>query len=186
MLLPAALSAILWSAPAAARDVGGTDMPEAARAAVTGAPLVLNGAGVRSRFFVPVYAAGLYLAAPTSDAEAVLATAGPRQVLIKVIHQEIEREKLISAWNDGFAANHDAAAMARLADRIGAFNALFGSVRAGDVIQIDFAAGGGTRVSINGQARGEVPGSDFAAAVLRIWLGASPVSGALKRELLGG
>ena len=42
-------------------------------------------------------------------------------------------------------------------------------------------AGGGTRVSINGQPRGEVQG-----AVRRIWLGASPVSGTLKRGLLGG
>jgi hypothetical protein len=181
-----ALAALLSSVSAAARDVGGMDLPETARAAVTGAPLVLNGAGVRSRFFIPVYAAGLYLPGRSADAEAVLAATAPRQILIKVIHAEIEREKLVAAWNDGFAANHDATAMARLGERIAAFNALFDSVRAGDAIQIDFPAGGGVRVSINGQGRGEVAGSDFAAAVLRIWLGPSPVSGALKRELLGG
>lgn len=185
MLLPAALASMLWTTPAAGRDVGGMDMPETVKAAGTGSPLVLNGAGVRTRFLVPVYAAGLYLPARTADAGAVLALAGPRQLLIKVIHREIEREKLVSAWNDGFTANHDTAAMARLGDRIAAFNGLFDSVRAGDAIQIDFPAGGATRVSINGRARGEVQGADFAAAVLRIWLGDSPVSGSLKRELLG-
>jgi hypothetical protein len=184
--LPATLAAVVLAAPAEARDVGGMDMPEAARVGGAGAPLALNGAGVRSRLFVPVYAAGLYLPARTTDAEAVLAATGPRQLLIKVIHKEIEREKLVSAWNDGFEANHDAAAMARIADRIATFNGLFDSVRAGDVIQIDFPTGGATRVSINGTVRGEVQGADFAAAVLRIWLGASPVSATLKRELLGG
>jgi hypothetical protein len=185
MLLPTAFAAVISTTPAAARDVGGMDMPETAKAADSGAALVLNGAGVRTRFLVPVYAAGLYLPARTGDAGAVLASAGSRQLLIKVIHREIEREKLVSAWNDGFTANHDAAAMARLGERIAAFNGLFDDVRAGDVIQIDLTAGGATRVSINGRARGEVQGADFAAAVLRIWLGDSPVSGSLKRELLG-
>ncbi len=45
----------------------------------------------------------------------------------------------------------------------------------------DPGAGGGTRVSINGQPGGEVQG-----AVLRMSLGASPVSGMLKSELFGG
>jgi hypothetical protein len=43
------------------------------RVTVTGAPLVLNGAGLRTRFLLEVYVIGLYVRARTTNADAVLA-----------------------------------------------------------------------------------------------------------------
>ena len=70
------LLAIGLSVSAEAREVAGVKLDETARLAGIDTPLVLNGAGVRSKFFVKVYVAGLYLQQKTSSAEAVLASSG--------------------------------------------------------------------------------------------------------------
>ncbi len=181
------LALTLVGTPGVAREVGGIELPDETAGAGSSAPLRLNGAGVRRKLFVPVYAIGLYLPAATSDAARVLAVDGPRLVHMHFLHSEVARDKLVDAWNEGFAANHDAAALAALHDRIARFNALFDTLRRGDAVVLAYdPQRRATRVTINGQTRGEIPGTDFAAALLRIWLGQAPVSDDLKAALLGG
>jgi hypothetical protein len=180
-----ALAAALLAAPAAAREVGGADIPEEARGAGVAEPLRLNGAGVRRKLLFALYAIGLYLPAPESDPARVLALDGPRRVLMRILYKEISREQLVAAWNEAFVANHSPAELAPLQARIDRFNAAFESLHAGDTVLIDYLPGKGTRLEINGRAREEIPGADFAAALLRIWLGPAPVSSGLKAELLG-
>lgn len=180
-----ALLALLLAAPLQAREVGGVDLPEQARVAGVAEPLRLNGAGVRRKMLFPVYAVGIYLPSPQGDAEPVLAMDGPRRVLMRILHKEITREQLVAAWNEGFTANHSPAELAPLQARIDRFDAAFETLRGGDVVLLDYVPGRGTRVEINGRVREEIPGADFAAGLLRIWLGPSPVSGGLKAELLG-
>jgi hypothetical protein len=180
-----ALTAALLAAPAAARGVGGADIPEQARVAGVAEPLRLNGAGVRRKLLFALYAIGLYLPAPESDAARVLALDGPRRVVMRILYKELSREQLVAAWNEAFAANHSPAELALLQAHIDRFNAAFESLRAGDTVLIDYLPGKGTRLEINGQTREEIPGADFAAALLRTWLGPAPVSGGLKAELLG-
>lgn len=174
------------SLPATAREVGGIEMPEETAAAGHPTPLRLNGAGVRRKLFVAVYAIGLYLPSPTRDPARVIAADGPRLVVMRFLHREVPRDKLVAAWNEGFAANHDPADLAALQPRIDRFNALFETLREGDRVDLEFEPGRKTtQVRINDQVRGEVPGADFAAALLRIWLGRSPVTDDLKSALLG-
>jgi len=177
----------LAAASASAREVGGVELPDEVAGTVAAGPLHLNGAGVRRKLFVPVYAVGLYLPAPTTDAARVLAVDGARLVHMHFLHGEVPRDKLVAAWDEGFAANHDPATLAALQDRISRFNGLFETLHRGDVVVLAFdPRAGATQVSINGQARGAIPGTDFAAALLRIWLGPAPVSDDLKAALLGG
>ena len=62
-----------------------------------------------------------------------------------------------------------------------------GEAKKGDLIHFEFTPEAGTRVLVNGQPRGTaIPGDDFFAAVLRIWIGDKPVDGALKKALVGG
>ena len=175
------------AAPAIAREVGGIELPDEVPGTGPSASLQLNGAGVRRKLFVPVYAIGLYLPAPTSDPARVLAVDGPRLVHMHFLHGEVTRDKLVAAWEEGFAANHDATALAALQDRVTRFNDLFDTLHRGDVVVLAFdPAAGATRVTVKGQVRGTIPGADFAAALLRIWLGPAPVSDDLKAALLGG
>ena len=50
---------------------------------------------------------------------------------------------------------------------------------------LDYVPGTGTKVSVNGAELGIVEGHDFNAALLRVWIGASPVDKDLKAGLLG-
>lgn len=100
------------------------------------------------------------------------------------IYDELGKEKLVEAWNEGFQANTDPKQLALLQARITQFNSMFDNVKKGDEILLDFIPEQGTRVTIRNQVKGVVPGKDFNDALLLIWLGKEPVSSELRKELL--
>ncbi|MHB8534130.1 MAG: chalcone isomerase family protein [Sulfuricaulis sp.] len=179
-----ALALILSPLTAFARDVDGVVLPETVTLGAK-TPLVLNGAGVRSKFFIKVYVGALYLPARTRAADAVLRHTGPVAMHMYFLHSEVSREKLVKAWNEGFDANLDAAERARLGARIERFDGLFRTVHKGDTIRLDYLPGSGTTVSIDNETRGTIEGADFMQAWLRIWLGKEPADSDLKQKLLG-
>lgn len=148
-------------------------------------PLQLNGAGIRYKFIFKIYVAALYLPEKMASAEEVIASPGPKRILMHFLYDKVEKPDLDQAWREGFTANHDAAAMTRLEERIGQFSALFDDALKGDEVWLDGIPGFGTRVTINGELRGNIPGDDFFPALLRIWIGRSPVTSALKQDMLG-
>jgi hypothetical protein len=178
------VSLLLSAAPTLARDIEGVTVPESVT--VADAPLVLNGAGVRSRFFVRVYVGALYLPAKETQAQAILAAGGARSVRMHFLYKELEAQKLTDAWTDGFKSNHGDAEFEALAARLAQFNALFRTVRRGETISIDLLPNGDTRVTINDEARGTVTGADFQRALLKVWIGDKPADNGLKQAMLGG
>lgn len=184
LYLTGLLTCLLLSELAMALEVEGVELPDSAT--VAGETLVLNGAGLRSKFFFSIYVGGLYLPQRAGDVEAVLAMAGPKRVVLHFLYDEIERGKLVDAWNEGFGSNLSADERAALGDRIERFNALFQSVRKGDEIVLDYVPGKGTHVVLNGERQGTVEGEDFARAWLRIFIGEEPADSDLKRGMLGG
>lgn len=183
LLLVGILLATTATAPAIAREVKGINISETA-VTDSGARLQLNGAGVRSKFVVDVYVAALYLAQKAHDAAAALQATSAKRMQLHFL-RDIDAKKIVAAWNDGFTANVDAAERTRMQDRIDRFNALFPSLRTGDVVALDYAPSRGTRVIVGGQVKGTIAGDDFAQALFRIWLGEYPVSTKLKGALLG-
>jgi len=182
-----ALGATLLCLPmlAQALQLAGVEVPRQVSVQGIEQPLLLNGAGVRKKFFVKVYVAGLYLPQPQRDAAQLLAAPPPNRVLMHFVHSEVSREKMDAAWLDGFEANLGQAQFSALRPRLQQFMDLFGTLYQGDRVWLDHLPGQGTRVSINGELRGVVPGSDFNAALLAVWLGAEPVTDSLKKGLLG-
>ncbi len=176
----------LFFIQAEGREVAGVELPESVELKGGADPLVLNGAGIRKKFFFSVYLASLYLPAATNSAQEILATDTANRVQMDMLYSKVEKEKLISAWNDGFEANHSRESLASLQDRIDQFNGMFETLVSGDRVQLDYLPGQGTKVVINGSERGVIPGPDFNRALLRIWLGESPVTSGLKQDLLGG
>ncbi len=152
------------------------------------ATLQLNGAGVRTRAFFKVYVAGLYVPQKAADAAALLAQKGARRIAITML-RSVDAETFAGALNDGLRSNHTEAQLAGWKSQIETLNAnlkAVGEARKGDLIHFEFVPETGTRVAVNGQARGSViPGEDFFAAVLRIWIGDKPVDSGLKKGLLG-
>ena len=165
--------------------VGDVEVPDEVRPADTGQQLVLNGAGVRKKFFVSVYVAALYLPQPQRDVQALLRSPPANRVLMHFVHSEVAKRKMDEAWRDGFKNNLRPAALAALERRLERFMGLFGDMREGDRVWLDYLPGTGTTVTINGEPRGVIEGADFNAALLAVWLGDDPVSGTLKNALVG-
>lgn len=185
-LIALACAALLAGGFVQAREAAGVRLEEQTRIKGVAAPLVLNGAGTRSKFFVKIYVAGLYLEKKMSSAEAILTSPGPKRVRMHFVYGEISAEEIRAAWTTGYEANHSVGALAALEDRIGEFNGYFPTLKAGDVVNVDYVPGAGTTVRINGEAGGTIPGEDSHRATLRIWFGASPASSSLKEAMIAG
>lgn len=151
--------------------------------------LVLNGAGVRVKIIVDVYAAGLYLPNKVRSEGKAISSTGAKSMQI-VLLRDLTGEKFAEAMVDGFKANNTDADVAKYQAKLDQLRSLmltFGTVKEGTVINMTSIPGTGLRVSVNGQQKGtEITGDDFYQAMLKIWLGEKPVDSDLKSALLGG
>jgi hypothetical protein len=176
---------LLVSAPTQARDLDGVNIPDSLTLAGEKAPLRLNGAGYRKKFFIKVYIGALYLAQPANQAKAVL-DAGTARIMRLHFLRDVSQDQFATAWNDGIAANHTAAEMQALRARIDQLNTLVGSVRHNDVLRIDMRPRTDTEVWLNDKLRGRIGGVDFQNALLTVWVGTKPADASLKQAVLGG
>lgn len=156
---------------------------------IHGSRLQLNGAGLRQRFMVGVYAAGLYLPERTTDPEQIVKLRGAKRVSLRFL-RDIDAEYFLSALHGGLKANHSPEQLMgwqRQLDSLSATIRTIAVARRGDTVTIDFNPAEGIRVTVNGATRGPViVGEDFYSAVLRIWIGGRPADEELKRGILGG
>lgn len=180
-----ALGLVLAQA-AAAVQVAGVDIPN--RATVAGQPLVLNGAGIRYRFVVKVYAAGLYLPSKATTAEQALAMAGPKRIHIHML-RDIDGNTLGKLFTRGMEDNSTRAEFAKAIPGTIQLSELFvakKSLKAGESFSVEFRPGTGTQIMVNGEDLGKpIADPEFFAALLRIWLGPKPADDLLKDQLLG-
>ncbi len=150
--------------------------------------LSLNGVGIRVKVIVDVYAAGLYVPQKGKDAGSLLGQGGPKAMQI-VLLRDLTGEDFADAMVKGFNKNNSSADQTRFQAKLDEIRSVMlgmGKVKKGSVIHIDFTPGVGTGVTINGVHQGPVIASDeFFTALLRIWLGNSPVDSDLKDALLG-
>ena len=148
--------------------------------------LVLNGAGIRSKFFFDIYIAQLYLEKPQHDSSLIIQDEGSKRIVMHFLYDGVGQDKIIEGWNDGFSANLDDESLAKLQSLIETFNAMFTEeMKSGDIVIFDYLPGEGTRVTIKDEVKGVIAGKDFSDALLSIWLGEEPVGSGLKNDLLG-
>ncbi len=168
-----------------AMEIEGVEIPDTLTLPNTDTTLVLNGAGVREKFFMDIYIGALYLESRSSDVKAILRDTGAASVMMHFLYSEVSKEKITGGWVDGLKKNTSQTKMKTLEDSLAAFNKLFRTVRKGDVIRIDYLPDSGTEVRINGEWRGTVEGNDFFRSLLSIWIGEKPVTGSLRKSMLG-
>lgn len=181
-----AAAALLPPSASAAFEVRGIAFPD--RMEVDRQPLHLNGAGVRVKFIVDVYAASLYLPQPGRTPEAALGQPGPKSVHA-VMLRDVSASDFVDAMIEGFKANNSEADVARFMPYLQSLSTAMstvGTARKGTDIRIDYLPGTGTRILVDGKRQGaDIPGEDFYQCLLRIWLGPHPVDRSLKASLLG-
>lgn len=154
-----------------------------------GEPLVLNGVGVRKRFVFDIYVGGLYVAKKAARTEELVGQPGPKRVALRFL-RDVEGELFVNSLHVGLKANHSEAELARWQKQVEVLTTTIKTIalaRRGDTVYFDYTPQDGTRVSVNGVTRGPlIPGEDFYAAVLRVWLGETPADAGLKKGMLGG
>ena len=183
-LFACAFLALACSAQAAI-DVNGIKFEDINK--VGGKELKLNGAGMRTKLVIKVYAAGLYLPEKKTAVADIFKMEGPRRVTL-VMARDIASEDLGKAFMDGINENLDKTEKAKIVNQILKFGEMFAAVddiKKGDVLHMDWIPGTGTVCELNGKRIGDaVSDVNFYNAVLRIWLGDKPVDRSLKPALL--
>lgn len=188
-LVTAALSVALMAAlPAAqaAKEVGGIRFED--QLTLAEQPLVLNGAGMRVKMIVKVYAVGLYVPRRDASPASLLNQLGPKSLRI-VMLRNVSAERMAESLVTGIVDNVSPAEQVALRSRLDALKSAMlsaGEAKKGDVIQLDYLPTQGTHITVGGKVLGkDIAGEDFYRALLKIWVGENPSDSALKRDLLG-
>jgi hypothetical protein len=171
--------------PAGARasELAGVAVPDTARVGDT--TLVLNGTGLRTKFFVKVYVGALYLPARDRDAAHVLATDGVRRMELRFV-RNVSTKQLCDSWKEGLEANTPGAST-ELQGKFERLCAAMADVHDGSVLALTYSPETGTEISFDGQAKATIEGKDFADALLACWIGPDPGPGEdFKKAVLGG
>lgn len=182
----AALALALSFGAAQAVDVAGIKLDDTVK--VAGKDLKLNGAGVRVRIIVKVYALGLYLPEKKDTTAGVLESSGPRRITLGLL-REVTGDELGQAFMAGITANTDKTERSKFVNQLAQFGETFVNIpqaKKGDIINVDWVPGTGTVMTLNGKSVSEpLPDIGFYNALLKIWLGDKPVDTSLKPLLLG-
>ena len=167
---------------AAAGERAGVTMPDAVT--IDGKPLALNGIGIRKAtiFHVKVYVAGLYLEKPSHSAEEILRSVQVKR-LDMVLLRDVDRDDIVDVWRKGLKKN--GADMAKLKGRFDRFASWMSDMNEQDSLSFLYVPERGVTVTLKGQVKGTIAGTDFASALFAIWLGADPADEGLRDRLLG-
>lgn len=182
------LGVALLAGPALAQDTVVADVPYSQSIALEGQPLQLNGAGVRYKAVLKVYAIGLYLSARANTPEQAYAASGPKRITFTLL-REVNSAELGKAFTRGFEDNAPKEQLSRLIPGLIQLGDIFAAQKklvAGETVSVDWIPGTGTVISVRGLAQGKpIPEPEFFVAMLRIWLGQQPADWKLKDALLG-
>src|SRR5690349_3680155 len=153
---------------AAAAEVAGVRLED--KRQVESRELVLNGAGLRKRFFFNVYVIGLYLPEKKSDAAAVLSLGGPKRAEIHML-RDVGADTFTEALVEGLRANTAEAEYKALEPRVQELSATMAELKEakkGMNISLDWT-GASTQLMVDGKPAGKpIAGEDFYRALLKI------------------
>ena len=155
---------------------------------LAGQKLQLNGAGIRYKFIIKVYAAGLYLGAKASTPEAVLAAAGAKRIQIVAL-RDIDGNDLGKLFTKGIEQNSTRQEFMKSINGVLKIAEMFANKKdlmKGESFSVDYLPGVGSVVMLNGKPQGDaIKEPEFFGALMNIWLGKSPADEQLKDALLG-
>ena len=105
-----------------------------------------------------------------------------------LLQRDVSADMLLEALRAGLADNNSQAQLDAIKPQVEQFATIFKSVgeaKSGQVIHIDYTPSEGTRILLDGEAKGTISGEPFNKALFNTWLGDRPVQESLKKALLG-
>lgn len=164
-------------------EVGGVNLPNSET--YQGQTLNLNGAGVREKLWIDLYAGGLYLAKKSSDAAEIVTSNEPMSIKLHIVSKLITSDKMIEAVNEGFE-NSIGGETKALASEIKKFRSFFmAEIKKNDVFDIVYIPETGVTAYKNDKELGTIEGIAFKKALFGIWLSNRPADDDLKEAMLG-
>jgi len=164
-----------------AASLAGVTLPDAEQ--VGGKKLVLNGLGLRTKFMIKVYVAGLYLEQKSSDPRAIIEAEAPKRIVMHFVHG-VSTKQMADAFSDSFNDNSPDAMKTMKAD----IDRLLGAlepVKVGDEMVFTYVPGTGTTFAVNSKEKLTIAGPALGPVIFSVWLGPKPPNADLKKGMLG-
>ncbi|MGB7785398.1 MAG: chalcone isomerase family protein [Salinimicrobium sp.] len=151
-----------------------------------GQSLVLNGAGIREKLWIDLYAAGLYLNQKTKDADKVINSEDPMAIKLHIVSKLISSNKMVDAVTEGFekSTNGNTAPIKKEIDQLLGF--FKEDIHKNDIFDLVYLPSTGVIAYKNGEQKGVIKGKEFKKALFGIWLSNRPADDDLKESLLAG
>ncbi len=170
-----------------AYSVSDIDLPEVVPANAERPELRLNGASLRELYLlIKTYVGALYLEEKSTDPQAILNSETHKRMVFHVMMKRVGARRIANALQEALVVNlseeeHNGLTK-ELEQMLSYFN---GKMHAGEEAVFDYIPGKGTRITINDEVKGVIPGKDYFKAMLSIWIGDNPVGRDFKDDVLG-
>jgi hypothetical protein len=177
------MMAFLMTMPSIAQtEVAGVNLPNTLEVGET--QLTLNGAGVREKFWMDMYAGGLYTNVKMTKASKVMNDDSPMAIELHIVSGLISSKKMSSAVEEGFQ-NSTKGNTKPFRPKIDKFISFFSNeITAGDVFDITYLPSKGVVVFKNNKELGTIEGLDFKKALFGIWFCDKPADEDLMNGML--
>ncbi|MEW6614299.1 MAG: chalcone isomerase family protein [Thermodesulfobacteriota bacterium] len=165
-------------------EIDGIKIPDSLMAGKTS--LILNGAGVRTKFLIKLYIGGLYLMQKGNDSKKIIEADEPMAIRLHIISSLITSKKMEEATREGFF-RVTRGNIVPIKPEIEKFISVFkDSINENDIYDLIYEPGRGVEVYKNHKKQSLISGIIFKKALFGIWLSDNPAQKSLKREMLGG
>lgn len=185
---PAILTALLALAPIAdARTIANFEFSEVIPETQSHPEMALNGAAIRTMYYlVDAYVGLMYVENPSDDPDYLITQDTHKRVVYHILVNRVSGRRIASAMYDAMQLNLSEQEAAALSDRLDQLVTMFDSkMERGDVGYVEYIPGKGSKVVIKGEEKGIIPGKDLFDALMKIWIGEYPVTHKFKRGILG-
>ena len=166
-----------------AKEIAGINIPDILESGQT--KLVLNGAGVRTKFFMDLYVGGLYLEQASQNPARIIEADERMAIRLHIVSSMITSEKMEKATRAGFI-KATSGNVAPIESQIERFISVFREkIDEDDIYDLIYVPGKGTEVYKNDEYKSLTEGLAFKQALFGIWLSDKPVQKRLKKDMLG-
>lgn len=147
--------------------------------------LVLNGEGVREKFFVDIFQMSLFLQEKKSDPKFIINSDDTMNLQLKIVSSLINTNTMQEGILDCFK-NEAESDLTVIKPELDKFLSVFKEeLGKNDVYDFTYVPGVGTQVYKNSVLKETIPGLDFKKAFFSIWLGKKTDHAKLRDGLLG-
>ena len=101
IVLTLILTGFIFSVPTFAKtEIGGVTLPDTIK--VGDETLLLNGGGIREKFWLDMYVGGLYLSQKETNSQKIIESDQPMAIFMEIVSGMITSERMIEAVDEGF------------------------------------------------------------------------------------